>query len=97
MKRELKYFPVALVVGGFLALSFAICVAWDAFFPDWAMRSAWTPLLPGFSWLSTGTFFLGLAEAFVYGFWFALIVPIARWASRLRLARGPMTARFRSL
>jgi hypothetical protein len=87
MNRQLRYLPAAVVIGGFLAVSFAACVAWDAIFPDWAMRSAWAPLLPGFTWLSVGTFLLGLVEAFAYGFWVALVVPAARWMNR-RLVDG---------
>ena len=83
MSKQLRYLTVSLVLGGFLALSFAVCVAWDAVFPQWAMRSAWAPLLPGFSWLSGGSFLLGLVESFIYGFWLALIVPVTQWMSRL--------------
>ena len=79
MNGQLRYLPAAVVIGGFLAVSFAVCVAWDAVFPDWAMWRAWAPLLPGFTWLSVGSFFLGLVEAFAYGFWLALVVPAARW------------------
>jgi hypothetical protein len=82
MNRQLKYLPAAVVVGGFLAVSFAVCVAWDAVFPEWAMRRAWAPLLPGFRWLSIGSFLLGLVEAFAYGFWLALVVPAVQWMSR---------------
>ena len=92
MTRQLRYTPVALAIGTFLAASFAVCVAWDAVFPDWAMRRAWEPLLPGFSWLSIGTFLLGLAEAFLYGFWLALVVPAARWTSQ-RLDADHQSAR----
>jgi len=80
--RRLEYLPAALAVGVFLAVSFVACVAWDAIFPEWAMRSAWAPFLPGFEWLSVGSFFLGLVESFAYGFWFALVVPTARWMNR---------------
>lgn len=83
MSKQLRYLTVALAVGGFLAVSFAVCVAWDAVFPRWAMRSAWAPLLPGFRWLSVGSFLLGLAETFIYGFWLALVVPATRWMSRV--------------
>ena len=83
MSGRFKYLPVALALGGFLGVSFAVCVAWDAVFPQWAMRNAWAPLLPGFTWLSVGSFLLGLAEAVVYGFWLALVVPTVRWMSRL--------------
>ena len=83
MSKHLRYLAVALAVGGFLAVSFAVCVAWDAVFPQWAMRSVWARLFPGFSWLSVGSFLLGLVETFLYGFWLALIVPVTQWVSRL--------------
>lgn len=82
-RNRLRYFPVAVALAGFLAVSFAVCVAWDAVFPQWAMRSTWAPLLPGFEWLSVASFLLGLAEAVVYGFWLALVVPLVQWTNRL--------------
>lgn len=91
MSKQLRYLPVALAVGGFLAVSFLVCVAWDAAFPQWAMRNAWAPLLPGFSRLSVGSVLLGLAEALLYGFWLALVVPATRWLARL-LAGRELTA-----
>jgi hypothetical protein len=86
-RNRLRYLPVAVALAGFLAVSFAVCVGWDAVFPQWAMRSAWAPLLPGFEWLSAATFFLGLVETAVYGFWLALVVPLVQWANRLLLPR----------
>ena len=82
MNRRFEYLSVATAIGGFLAVSYVACVAWDAVFPEWAMRGAWAPFLPGFEWLSVGSFLLGLVETFAYGFWFALVVPVARWMSR---------------
>lgn len=64
-------------LGLLFAVLYALCVAWDAVFPDWAMRSIWAAALPGFDWLSAGDFFLGLAESYVYGWTLALLfVPI---------------------
>lgn len=88
MNKELRYWPVAITLGVFSAVSFAICVAWDAAFPQWAMRAAWEPLLPGFDWLSVGSFFLGLAESFVYGLWLAVLVPLFNWVRRLSVGRA---------
>lgn len=90
MRRRLEYLPVALGLGGLLAFSFAVCVAWDAVFAEWAMRSAWAPLLPGFEWLSVGSFLLGFLEAFAYGFWIALVVPATRWLNRRLVAVQPV-------
>jgi len=91
MNERLKYLPVAVAVGGFLGISFVACVAWDAAFPEWAMRNAWAPFLPGFQWLSIGSFFLGLAESIAYGFWFALVIPAVRWMNRRSVTVRPMS------
>ncbi|WP_077729665.1 DUF5676 family membrane protein [Methylocaldum sp. 14B] len=57
----------------FLALTFTICVAFDLLFPQHAMYQIWLKLLPGFEWLSWKSFWLGLAESYGYGWYFALI------------------------
>ncbi len=60
-----------------LAISFALCVGFDLLLPEHAMYGTWQKLLPGFEWLSWKSFFLGLIEAYGYGWFFALIwVPI---------------------
>ena len=61
----------------FLAITFIISVAFDLLFPEHAMYSAWQALLPGFEWISFSSFLLGLAEAYGYGWYAALIwVPL---------------------
>lgn len=61
----------------FLAISFALCVLFDLAFPAHAMFRTWQALLPGFHWISWGSFFLGLIESYGYGWYTALIfVPI---------------------
>ena len=61
----------------FLAITFTLCVIFDLLFPEHAMYRAWRDLLPGFEWISWGSFFLGLIESYGYGWYFALIwVPI---------------------
>ena len=61
----------------FLAISFSLCVGFDFLFPEHAMYKAWQDLLPGFEWISWQSFFIGLLEAWGYGWFFALIwVPL---------------------
>jgi hypothetical protein len=60
-------------LGLFLAVTFVLCVLFDLWFPALAMNPAWAPLLPGFTWISWGSFLLGLIEAFAYGWYFALL------------------------
>ena len=60
-------------LGTFFAFTFTICVGFDLLFPGMAMYETWLKLLPGFTWLSWPSFFLGLAESFAYGWYIALI------------------------
>ena len=62
----------------FFAALYVLCVAWDAVFPGEAMRSLWTAALPGFDWLSTSDFFLGLLEVYLYG-WLAALLLVPIW------------------
>jgi cytochrome c biogenesis protein CcdA len=65
-----------------LAISFVLCVGFDLLFPEHAMYGTWQQLLPGFEWLSWKGFFLGLVEAYGYGWFFALIwVPIYNYVT----------------
>jgi hypothetical protein len=59
-------------LGFFLALSFAICVAFGLLFPGATMYQAWLPLLPWVTWISWTSVVLGLFEAFAYGWFVAL-------------------------
>lgn len=73
---------ISLVASGhatsiFLALTFTICVGFDLIFPEHAMYEAWIKLLPGFEWISWKSFFIGLVESYLYGWYFSLIwVPL---------------------
>ena len=74
------YLWLSVTIGAFLAFTYVACTIWDGLFPSASMREFWQAVLPGFEWWSWGSFFLGLAESFAYGFWFALLLPLIRWA-----------------
>ena len=59
-------------MGAFLALAYVACVAYDLAFGQ-TMYRAWAMLLPGFTWISLGSFCLGLVETIVYGVFFGLV------------------------
>lgn len=74
--RSVPRIPVMALgtsLGSFLALTFVLCVLFDLWFPPLAMNPVWASLLPGFTWISWTSFFLGLIEAFAYGWYIALI------------------------
>ncbi len=81
--NRLNLKDVGLSWGLFLAAIYVACVVFDLLFPRLAMYGVWQRLLPGFSWLTPGSFVLGLVEAFVYGVFFAIVcVPIHNYAGR---------------
>lgn len=59
-------------MAAFLAFAYVLCVVYDLVFGQ-AMYRAWMALLPGFTWLSLGSFGLGLIETIVYGMFFGLV------------------------
>lgn len=57
-------------LASFGAITFVLCVAVGliappAFHPSWLLEA----FLPGFKWLTVGSFMLGLAETAIYGAW----------------------------
>lgn len=77
MRRGISLAAVGHATSLFLAISFALCVAFDLLQPQHQMYPAWQKLLPGFEWISWSKFFLGLAESYAYGWYVALIwVPL---------------------
>lgn len=55
----------------FLVISYLLCVLFDLMIPGMAMYEAWAPLLPGFSWITWPSFFLGLVETYAWGWYIA--------------------------
>ncbi len=81
---------LGMSLGLFGAVTFALCVAFGLAFPNLAMYPTWLPLLPGVTWLTWPSFFLGLGESFAYGWYVALIFgPLYNFfAARARLKEG---------
>ena len=70
---RLSVFALGMSLGLFLGITFILCVGFDLLFPDHAMYRVWQPLLPGFTWLTWPSFFLGLVESVAYGWYVALV------------------------
>jgi len=84
--NTLKISTVGWTISGLLAISYVLCVIWDAILPGLAMYPVWELLLPGFSWTATGLI-IGFVEAFVYGFYIAVIVvPLFNFLLRRQMA-----------
>ena len=75
--QRLRLVPVGMSLGFLLAISYVLCVALGLIWWDAGLHQPWLQFLPGFTWLSPGTFLLGLVESFAYGWYVALVfVPL---------------------
>lgn len=77
MRSGISLAATGFAASGLLAISFVLCTALDLALPAYQMHTVWERLLPGFVWISFGSFVLGLVESVAYGWYLALIwVPI---------------------
>ena len=71
---KLDWKVMALSLGIFSALSFVLCVAWGLLVPPQVHGTRFLELtLPGFRWLSAGTFLLGVVETVLIGAYVGLL------------------------
>jgi hypothetical protein len=69
----------------FFDVTFTLCVLWGMLLPSLHARGVpvLEAILPGFTWLSFGSFVLGLVEVFLYGMYIALVlVPLFNYFER---------------
>jgi uncharacterized protein DUF5676 len=81
---SLRFTPVALSLGLFLGITFTLCVIWGLIFPGQvSMQRSLEVIFPWFTWLSWGSFFVGLVESFLYGVYAAAVfVPLYNGLNR---------------
>jgi len=67
--KLLRIKPLALSLGSFFSFTYVLCVVWGLLVPTSlaTMSKFLGVLLPGFEWLTFGSFLLGLVESFLYG------------------------------
>lgn len=75
---------VTLSLALFTTISYLLCVAYGLIVPrELHMSPLLEMVLPGFKWLSPGSFFLGLVESFLWGVYVGIVfVPIHNLLSR---------------
>ena len=67
-------FSLGLALSLFLAISYVLCISGYLLLPGLPIQhSALAIFLPGFQLLSWRTFFLGLGESFLWGWYIALL------------------------
>lgn len=80
----LNFKLVSCSLGIFTAISFVLCVIHGVIVPPSLPVIAFLEMaLPGFKWLTLGSFCLGLFESFLYGAYAGLVfVPIYNFLAR---------------
>ena len=80
--------PLGISMSAFFAISYLGCILLGIFGGwDWGLHQPWLQFLPGFTWLTWPSFFLGLIESIAYGWYVALLFgglynfALARWHS----------------
>ena len=87
--RTISIITLGQALSAFFIVSYTICIIGYLLFPGLPVQhEALAIFLPGFSLLSWHTFFLGLIESFVWGWYIAIVFgPIYNFFLR-RAARG---------
>lgn len=57
----------------FLAITYLLCVLYGLIVADQGMQQLLSLVLPGFTWITWTSFFLGLVWALAYGWYVALV------------------------
>ncbi|MBI1365710.1 MAG: hypothetical protein GC153_07095 [Alphaproteobacteria bacterium] len=58
----------------FLLITFTLCILWGLAAPEGLhMHQAWERMMPGFHFISLQSFLIGAVEAYLYG-WYAAVV-----------------------
>lgn len=65
--------PVGLSLSSFFVITYVLCVLYGVFIAQVGMHQLLAQMLPGFTWITWPSFFLGLAWTFAYG-WYTAIV-----------------------
>lgn len=68
------FWPVSFVIGGFLVVTYTICLSADAIFSGLRMYTAWEPWLPGVAGLSFGSWVLGVVELALYSLYASVVL-----------------------
>jgi 2TM family of unknown function (DUF5676) len=74
MMRELNIRVMTWSLATFTLSSFIVCILYGLIVPESMHLVQFLEItLPGFKWLSIGSFFIGLIESFLYGVYAGLV------------------------
>lgn len=65
--------PLGMSISSFFVITYVLCVLFGLLVSDPGMHRLLSDLLPGFTWITWPSFFIGLVWAFVFGWYVAVI------------------------
>jgi hypothetical protein len=87
--RAISIITLGQALSAFFIVSYTICILGYLFFPNFGVQhESLAIFLPGFTLLSWHTFFLGLFESFVWGWYIAIVFGAIYSFFQRRAARG---------
>ena len=83
---RLAVVPLGLSLASFFVISYVLCVLFGVLVSERGIHQLFAQLLPGFTWITWPSFFLGLLWSFFLGWYVAvLFVPLFNfYAARTR-------------
>lgn len=76
--NRLPFSPLAAAIVAVGEAAYLVCVATGALWPNvFGMRTAFSTIFPGFTWLDPASFVLGVVEVAVYGLGAAAVATVA--------------------
>ena len=73
MNVRLAVVPLGLSLGSFLVVTYVLCILFGIYVSERGMHQLLPQLLPGFTWITWPSFFLGLVLSFVCGWYVAVV------------------------
>ena len=79
---RLAIVPVGLSLGSFLVITYVLCVLFGLLISERGIHQLLAQLVPGFTWITWPSFFLGLIWSFIFGWYIAVVfVPLFNFFS----------------
>ena len=72
--KRIAIVPLGMTLGTFFVVTYILCVLFGVLVSDPGMHRFLSDLLPGFTWITWPSFFIGLVWAFVFGWYIAVVV-----------------------
>jgi hypothetical protein len=70
---QLSIVPIGMSLGIFFVVTYLLCILYGFAASAESMHQLISMLIPGFTWISWGSFFLGFVLSFAYGWYVAIV------------------------